>query len=510
MTGFTEENDLDQLGLPFDEQSAASLTAIFNNGVEEALATLSPAQLLQLEKNVKKLKMQSKGASAVHKPKEHPLMGNAVPFSVHNSRAGSGRQYHHNDLQMSNDALLDMQVNEQMSRSSNGGAARSHSTSAAAMPRGNVMGNGISHSTNLPATCPILEIRDGIEYLVFTYPSNRQLQEFCIKTNIDNISADEIPEDFKAENCVYPRAFCAKDQYTGNRWEYETDCNDLAWKLTWLNSEILAGKRGLIQRAVDSYRNKLTDMRSRRVVRLEKLTNGTLRKRTSEVGLMGSGSGMVAADHHPYLSAIDKNQKMRQITVPYTTKGATAKMRVRIDIETVNDAEVDDAFKRENSIYPDIDSTDATGAVRDYEMESNTIAWKLAYLNPSKLSGKKNLLQKAVDCFRNYSDQQHMANMRNRKMMRADAMGGQYMPNDHMAVSPYLTDRDLGNFETQKQEEFSAMVANTLQQALSHHDLSSHDLSSVVGGLELNEHDASVYESFHPHLYSTSGSGFYH
>src|SRR5690606_30827759 len=51
-----DHDSLEQLGLSvvnFDEQNAA-LSEILNNGVEEALSTLSPAQPHQLEVNVKK------------------------------------------------------------------------------------------------------------------------------------------------------------------------------------------------------------------------------------------------------------------------------------------------------------------------------------------------------------------------------------------------------------------------------------------------------------------------
>ncbi len=72
--------------------------------------------------------------------------------------------------------------------------------------------------------------------------------------------------------------------------------------------------------------------------------------------------------------------------------------------------------------------------------------------------------------------------------------------------------QDSGMFDNQKQEEFSAIVANTLQQALSHHDLAGHDLSSVVNDLELNGHGdgTGVYDSFHQHIYDSSNGGFYH
>lgn len=74
----------------------------------------------------------------------------------------------------------------------------------------------------------------------------------------------------------------SREEYDGNRWEYETSCNKLGWELCWLNQEQLCGRRGLIQRAVDSYRNRHAEMRSRRVTRQEKVANGTLRKRRAK------------------------------------------------------------------------------------------------------------------------------------------------------------------------------------------------------------------------------------
>lgn len=84
---------------------------------------------------------------------------------------------------------------------------------------------------------------------------------------------------------IYPRANVDKSEYDGNRWDYETTCNQLGWKLCWLNKDQLFGRRGLIQRTVDSYRNRHAEMRSRRVTRQEKVANGTLRKRRSKKSL---------------------------------------------------------------------------------------------------------------------------------------------------------------------------------------------------------------------------------
>ena len=56
-----DNSGLDHLTLRLDENdeiNAITLTNLFNSGVEEALSNLSPAQLIQLEKNVQKLKKQ--------------------------------------------------------------------------------------------------------------------------------------------------------------------------------------------------------------------------------------------------------------------------------------------------------------------------------------------------------------------------------------------------------------------------------------------------------------------
>jgi len=186
---------------------------------------------------------------------------------------------------------------------------------------------------NLPASAPITEYRDGIEYLIFTYSTRGQQQEYTIRVDIDNVHSDDIPDDFKADNCVYPRALCPRDQYVGNRWEYETACNDLAWRLCWMNQHVLCAKRGLIQRAVDSYRNRTQDCQSRRVTRQKKLEEGTLRRRTLEQEDFDSRSS-------------------KAMFFTWNNKGVPTKCRIRIDIENVDINELDEIFKRNNCIYP--------------------------------------------------------------------------------------------------------------------------------------------------------------
>ncbi|CAO3643483.1 unnamed protein product [Mucor fragilis] len=143
----------------------------------------------------------------------------------------------------------------------------------------------VASVVSLTAHEPISKVIDGIEYITFLYSHDRLVKEYTVRTDVDNVNIDDITMDFRIQNAIYPRANVDKSEYDGNRWDYETTCNQLGWKLCWLNKDQLFGRRGLIQRTVDSYRNRHAEMRSRRVTRQEKVANGTLRKRRSKKSL---------------------------------------------------------------------------------------------------------------------------------------------------------------------------------------------------------------------------------
>lgn len=128
----------------------------------------------------------------------------------------------------------------------------------------------------IPATTPPVVRQDGngVQWIAFEYSRDRVKLEYTIRCDVESVNTEELSQEFKQENCVYPRACCPKDQYRGNRLMYETDCNRVGWALAHLNVP-LRGKRGLIQRAVDSWRNSNSDpkLRSRRVRRLTKMSN---------------------------------------------------------------------------------------------------------------------------------------------------------------------------------------------------------------------------------------------
>lgn len=128
----------------------------------------------------------------------------------------------------------------------------------------------------IPATTPLVVRQDGngVQWIAFEYSRDRVKMSYTIRCDVESVDANSLSQEFKSENCVYPRACVPKEQYKGNRLAYESDCNQVGWALAELNP-CLRGKRGLIQRAVDSWRNSNQDprLRSRRVRRQAKMNN---------------------------------------------------------------------------------------------------------------------------------------------------------------------------------------------------------------------------------------------
>ncbi|KAK9768133.1 hypothetical protein K7432_001483 [Basidiobolus ranarum] len=339
---------------------------------EQLLATLSGEQLLRIEKTVQRIKR--KKASEVKRretsvTKQH-INGNLSTSPVIDtllSHDGS-------NLTSSANIAASVSSNEQVSP---GGS--SHNPCVLTNPAPN-------HA--LPATSPVTEMRSGVEWVMFTYSVKGTNKEYQIRTDMDSIALEDIESQFKHDNCLYPRAFCPEEKYQGNRWAYETECNMLGWKLAYLNPDVICGKRGLLQRAVDSYRNRYPELRSRRVVRQEKLMNGTLRKRS--------------ARDSEELPDPKRNRGPKNLTLDVVTKGIPMKVRIRVDIEEVNLSQIDELFKKENCVYPRafVKQEEYAGNRWEYESTCNQLAWKLAWLNPVRLAGRKSLLQRAVDSYR--------------------------------------------------------------------------------------------------------------
>lgn len=137
--------------------------------------------------------------------------------------------------------------------------------------------NGKSASGPVPATIPVVVKSDkyGVDWIAFEYSRNGVKMEYTIRCDVASVNTKGLSQDFRSANCIYPRACCSKDQYQGKRFAYESKCNALGWALASLNPP-LREKRGLIQRAVDSWRNSNQNpkLRSRRVRKKSKSDTG--------------------------------------------------------------------------------------------------------------------------------------------------------------------------------------------------------------------------------------------
>ena len=106
-----------------------------------------------------------------------------------------------------------------------------------------------------PATSPLLVRQDanGVQWVAFEYNQDDVRMEYTIRCDIKSVNCDDLSPEFRAENCVYPGACVHVKEYKGERLLYEIECNNVGWALAHLNP-CLRNKRGLIGRAVDSYR----------------------------------------------------------------------------------------------------------------------------------------------------------------------------------------------------------------------------------------------------------------
>ncbi|KAH3686216.1 hypothetical protein WICPIJ_002807 [Wickerhamomyces pijperi] len=122
--------------------------------------------------------------------------------------------------------------------------------------------NGSTKPGPKPSKSAILLFKDECtkeELIQFEFSKQKAINEFVvyvpeiILSDLPNLTAS-MDLSFKLQNSVYPNACVSAEEYTGNRFRYESESNQIGWVLCHHN-ESIQGKRGVIQRAVDSWRN---------------------------------------------------------------------------------------------------------------------------------------------------------------------------------------------------------------------------------------------------------------
>jgi hypothetical protein len=105
-----------------------------------------------------------------------------------------------------------------------------------------------------PGALVVRQVANAVKWIAFEYSWNGIKMEYTIRCDTESVNFDYLSPEFRTENCVYPGACVPTKEYNGKRLLYEMECNTLGWALACLNP-CLRNKRGLIRRAVDSWRN---------------------------------------------------------------------------------------------------------------------------------------------------------------------------------------------------------------------------------------------------------------
>jgi hypothetical protein len=96
--------------------------------------------------------------------------------------------------------------------------------------------------------------QNGVLWISFEYSRDGMKMEYTIRTDIDSAEVDELSEDFKAENCLFPLPYKARQANEDVRLPFETTYNTHGWALARLNP-CLRGNLELLKRAVDCSQN---------------------------------------------------------------------------------------------------------------------------------------------------------------------------------------------------------------------------------------------------------------
>lgn len=255
---------------------------------------------------------------------------------------------------------------------------------------------------NLPASQPYIKLMDGEERLCFKYntkvsesamnampKAELEENEFSVRFDLESVDITKLNEKFKADNCVYPRANIPYEMYMGNRWNYETECNRLAWQFVSLNPVLLYGKKGLIQRAVDSYRN-INKTRQGQKFYKDDTFYGDIEKRKHV---------------SPALSSVH---------IQWTARGVVKKCKCQTGIDHIDYPAISDDFKAKYSILNDRFDAQSFGLEHwESRNEDNELAVKIAYLNVENTSflnaikaiGVYSVIKKAVEAYKNKKDE---------------------------------------------------------------------------------------------------------
>lgn len=66
---------------------------------------------------------------------------------------------------------------------------------------------------------------NGVPWVAFEYSLSRGKTVYTIRCDVECVNVDTLSTEFKINNCIYRRAHRTENQYKGNYFDYETECN---------------------------------------------------------------------------------------------------------------------------------------------------------------------------------------------------------------------------------------------------------------------------------------------
>ncbi|KAL4961171.1 uncharacterized protein BDV14DRAFT_204021 [Aspergillus stella-maris] len=96
--------------------------------------------------------------------------------------------------------------------------------------------------------------KNGCSWVSFRYTRYELELEYIIRADVEFINLDDLSNDFKAENCIYPEVYMGENQneISTEDVRFKEACNGIGWALAKLNP-LLRGHAGILQRAVETW-----------------------------------------------------------------------------------------------------------------------------------------------------------------------------------------------------------------------------------------------------------------
>ncbi|KAF9113270.1 hypothetical protein BGX27_001915 [Mortierella sp. AM989] len=157
----------------------------------------------------------------------------------------------------------------------------------------------------------------------------------------------------------------------------------------------------------------------------------------------------------------------------YITRSTSTRVTIRVDIDTISEFNsntqseiITSEFRSANCLYPSADGPEQSykGTRRGYERECNEQGWKLAYLNPTILNGKKGLLQQAVVSLRNATaEQKSRRAKRKEKKVQEDVTRTQLAQFRNPVMALPRLNTTLNSFQPQHQQDQGHFGQNSVE-----------------------------------------------